>query len=312
MAFRLPPLNSLRLFEAAGRHLSFKLAADELGLTPSAVSHGIQGLEDWLGTPLFLRGRAGLTLTEVGVAYHPAVREALVRIATASEHCSRRGQRNEIRVSAAPTFAARLLLPRLDRFREREPDVSVVVDMVHQQIDLPRDGVDLAIRLGTGDWPGLTAERLLTEELLPLGAPTLRASYGKRADLRKMPLIHIRTVSDDWERWFAATGAGEVDLSGGLRVDTVQMAAEAAVAGRGLVLGRRPLMDSELEAGSLVPFAEQSLPSRTSYWLVGLPETMVRPEIRAFGDWLKSELGAMAANAQLQPAQRAQSEIPSP
>lgn len=295
LAFRLPPLNSLRLFEAAGRHLSFKLAADELGLTPSAVSHGIQGLEDWLGAPLFLRGRAGLTLTEVGVAYHPAVREALVRIATASEQCSRRGPRNEIRVSAAPTFAARLLLPRLDRFREREPDISVIVDMVHQQVDLPRDGIDLAVRLGTGDWPGLSAERLLTEELLPFGAPALRARFGESADLWEMPLIHVGTVTDDWQRWFAVTGVGDVDLSGGLRVDTVQMAAEAAVAGRGVVLGRLPLMDTELQAGSLVPFAEQAILSRTSYWLVGLPETMARPEIQIFRDWLKSELEAVTA-----------------
>lgn len=295
MAFRLPPLNSLRLFEAAGRHLSFKLAADELGLTPSAVSHGIQGLEDWLGAPLFLRGRAGLTLTEVGASYHPAVREALVRIATASEQCSRRGQRNEIRVSAAPTFAARLLLPRLDRFREQQPDISVIVDMVHQQIDLPRDGIDLAIRLGTGDWPGLTAEHLLTEELLPLGAPALRARFGESTNLWEMPLIHVGTVTDDWQRWFAVTGVGDVDLSGGLRVDTVQMAAEAAVAGRGVVLGRRPLMDAELQAGSLIPFAEQAILSRTSYWLVGLPETMARPEIQIFRDWLKSGLDAVTA-----------------
>ncbi len=302
MAFRLPPLNSLRLFEAAGRHLSFKLAADELGLTPSAVSHGIQSLEDWLGAPLFLRERGGLALTEVGVAYHPAVREALVRIATASAQCSNRGKRNEIRVSAAPTFAARLLLPRLDRFKERQPDVSVVVDLVHQQIDLPRDGIDLAIRLGTGDWPGLTAEHLLTEELLPLGAPALRARFGANTDLGEMPLIHVRTVSDDWQRWCAATGAGPVGLSGGLSVDTVQMAAEAAVAGRGIVLGRRPLMDAELQAGSLVPFATQAVLSRTSYWLVGLPETMARPEIGAFRDWLKSELDAVAGDRQVQSA----------
>ena len=290
-------MTRLRLFEAAGRHLSFKRAADELGVTPSAVSHGIQELEDWLGTRLFARGRPGLAFTEAGAGYFPAVRDALLLIATAGNRLPGRAASDRIRISVAPTFAARLLLPRLPRFRERHPDVSVVLDTAHEAVDVPRDDADLAIRMGRGDWPGLAAEHLLTEHLVPLCTPALKARLGEERDFRRLPLIHVTTVSRDWQAWSAATGIGPIHGDGGLKVDEIQMAADAAVAGLGLVLGRRPLMDAELAAGTLVPFCDRAVASDTGYWLVGLAETMARPTIRAFAAWLRGALAELRQTA---------------
>lgn len=290
MALRLPPLNMLRIFEAAARRLSFRLAAEELCVTPSAVSHGMQSLEDWLGTPLFERSRRGLALTEAGKAYYPAVRDALHMIVVATENIPGRRSGNQIRLSVTPTFGARVLLPRLVRFQELHPDVVVLIDTTHQQVEFPRGGADVAIRLGMGDWPGLAAEHLLAEQLLPVSTPELRDRYRHVTDLRALPLIHLTSVTQDWQAWSDAVGAGPVDSSRGLKVDTIQMATDAAVRGLGIALGRRPLVDEELESGILVPFREKSVVSQTAYWLVGLPHTMARQEIRAFRDWLLDEL----------------------
>lgn len=293
MAFRLPPLNTLRLFEAAGRHLSFKLAAQELGVTPSAVSHGVHGLEDWLGTPLFARGPRGLTLTEAGAAYLPAVRDALTVLSAASEQVPGRKPADHIKISAAPTFAARLLLPRLGRFRELHPETAVYIDTTHHHVEFPRDGADLAIRVGLGAWPGLQATKILEEELFPVCAPSLKERYADLGAVDDLPLIHVTTVAHDWDTWLQETGRSGVDTSRGLRVDTIQMAFDAAVRGMGIVMGRRPLVDAELESGALVPLVEQSVRPPTAYWLVGLPETMMRSDIQAFCRWLDEELAAL-------------------
>lgn len=290
MAMRLPPLNMLRIFEAAARHLSFRQAAEELCVTPSAVSHGIQGLEDWLGTPLFERGRRGLSLTDAGKAYYPGIRDALHMILVATERVPGRRASKQIRLSVTPTFAARVLLPRLARFSEAHPGVQVLIDTAHRQVDFPRDGVDVAIRLGTGHWQGLAAEHLMTEQLLPVSTPELRKRYRQVTDLRELPLIHVTSVTQDWQAWSDAVGAGPVDANRGLKVDTIQMAMDAAVRGLGVALGRRPLADPELEAGILVPFQDRPAVSQTAYWLVGLPDAMLRGDVRAFRSWLLEEL----------------------
>lgn len=290
---RLPPLNALRIFEAAARRLSFKLAAEELCVTPSAVSHAIQGLEDWLGTPLFERNRRGLCLTEAGKDYYPAVRDALHLIAVATDRVPGRRTSKQIRLSVSPTFASRVIMPRLAEFRELHPDISVLIGTAHRQVELSRNDMDLAIRLGTGNWPGLEAEHLLTERLVPVCSPEIREQYSGVTDLSDLPLIHVTSVTQDWQAWADATGAGSIDRGRGLKVDTIQMAIDAAVRGLGIALGRRPIIDQELEAGVLVPFSEREIVSRTGYWLVGLPETMLRSEIRAFRDWLVNDLNKL-------------------
>lgn len=270
--------------------MSFKRAAEELHLTPSAVSHGVQGLEDWVGTALFVRRRNGLAWTPAGASFHAAVHEALVLIASATEALPGRS-RKVVRISSAPTFGARLLLPLLGRFTASYPDISVILDTNHRQVDFPADDVDIAIRLGTGGWDGLSAELLLPERLIPVSTPELQERYWRSARLDDVPLIHVTTASQDWQAWAEGAGLGTVSLTKGLQVDTLQMALDAALAGFGVAIGRLPLCEQELATGRLVPFCETVVPSAAGYWLVSMQGAMRRPELRLFRDWLFRELG---------------------
>lgn len=290
MHHRLPPLNTLRLFEAAGRLLSFKAAAEELGVTPSAVSHGVQTLEDWLGAPLFHRRRRGITLTRAGAEYLPAVADALSLFATAADLVPRSYPGNALHISVAPTFASRLLLPRLHLFQARWPDISVSIDTTHRTVEFPRDGVDLAIRHGNGEWPGVHAECLFAETLIPVCAPALIERIGKTDRFCDAPLIHLTMLREDWQAWATACGRGTIDCERGLKVDTIQMAIEAAVQGMGIAIGRRPLVDPELNAGTLVTFCGDEVQSKSGYWLVTSEDALRRPEVKAFRKWLKEEL----------------------
>jgi DNA-binding transcriptional LysR family regulator len=296
MAFKLPPLNTLRFFEASGRLLSFKLAADELDVTPSAVSHGIQSLEDWLGVSLFARTSRGLTLTDAGADYLPAVGEALRVLAVASDRIPGRPPRKSLAISVAPTFGARILLPRLSGFRNLHPEITVHIDTAHQRVEFPRDGVDLAIRMGDGKWSDLATIHLLTEELVPVCSPELLKKLGPEASLCEAPLIHVTTASQDWAAWAERAGREPVDCKRGLMVDTIQMAFEAAVQGLGIAIGRLPLAAPELESGSLVPFGDPSVVPGTGYWLVGAPDAMQRREIISFRDWLLDELSEFCSD----------------
>ncbi len=293
MALRLPPLNSLRLFEAAGRHLSFKSAAEELDITSSAVSHGIQSLEDWLGVALFARTSRGLTLTDAGSDYLPAVRATLTLLASAVDQIPGKHPRSRLAMSVTPTFAARLLVPRLPRFTAMRPALGIDIDTSYRNVEFPRDGFDVAIRLGTGRWPGLAAVPLLTEILVPVCSPDLLNRTGAISSLCDAPLIHLTTVAEDWVTWARATSHGPIDCKRGLMVDTIQMSMDAAARGLGIALGRRPLVDEELAAGILVTIGMPSARAEAGYWLVGLPETMARPEIIEFRDWIQNEMSEL-------------------
>lgn len=290
MSSRLPPLNTLRLFEAAGRHGNFKLAARELGVTPSAVSHGVQALEDWLGSALFHRGGRAITLTSAGISYLPAVTGALALLASAADQASRSAG-NRLHISAAPIFASRMLIPRLPGFSEAHPHIAVSIDTSHNVVEFPRDGADLGIRRGHGTWPGLTAQLLLTERLVPVCSPLLFERLGG-TPLHEAPLIHLVGASEDWQAWADSCGEGEILSRKALKVDTAEMAFEAAVQGLGIAIGRRPFVDQELFAGTLVRYREQEMPCEAGIWLVALPETFRRPDVQIFRDWLFDELRA--------------------
>ncbi|CEJ14336.1 Glycine cleavage system transcriptional activator [bacterium YEK0313] len=283
MRQRLPPLNSLRVFEAAARLLSFKNAAEELLLTPSAVSHGIQALEQWLGTPLFVRGTRGIVLTEAGSAYYPKVQAALAMLAAASgELLVHHGRR--LTVSAAPTFASRLLMPRLAGFREAHPGIDVLVDTTRERIDFA-DGIDLAIRMGRGGWQGVVAEELLRETLVPVASPELAARLADR-EPSDAPLIHITSVAEDWAEWARKTGRALGDGPAGLSFDTLLLGYDAASRGLGVALGRLPLIDAELAAGTLVALWGPPVPANTGYWLVSAENRAGDPAIQAFRAWM--------------------------
>ena len=286
MSLRLPPLNTLRLFEAAGRHLNFKKAADELRVTPSAVSHGIQSLEAWLGVPLFFRTSRGLALTEAGAAYLPCVREALTTLALGSEKVPGRALTGTLAISSAPTFAVRWLVPNLPKFRVLYPDIEVVIDTSHRRVEFPVDGVDVAIRLGAEPSPKLDSIELVQETLFPVCSPDLLKKSGGKIDFSKATLIHVSSTSEDWSAWAKGVGLPNLDISRGLRFDTIQMAFEAAVQGLGVAIGRIPLVDADLAAGRLVRCHERSIGGSLGYWMVNAKESSHRPEIMTFRKWI--------------------------
>lgn len=298
MPLRLPPLSALRFFEAAGRHLSFKKAAEELNITPGAVSHGIAALEQALGAPLFVRETRKLTLTPEGADFLPYVAEAFSLIAIGARRLPGHAGGRPIAVSCAPTFASRWLLPRLAAFRERWPGVQVTVNTSSRRVGFPVDGFDLAIRLSRASQAGESWCRLFSERFLPVCAPALRARVvdgDGRFDPRAAPLIHVTSVSEDWAAWAAAAGVDWVAPpdgeggEGGLRVDTIQLALDAAVAGLGVALGRRPFVDRELAEGALVAVGPEVEAPESAYWLVGVEGADRRPDLRAFRRWLVAQ-----------------------
>ncbi|MFM0505843.1 LysR substrate-binding domain-containing protein [Paraburkholderia caffeinilytica] len=300
MPLRLPPLPALRFFEAAGRHQSFKLAAAELNVTPSAISHGIVGLEQSLGVELFVREPRGISLTAAGADYLSYVSEAFSLIAIGTQRLPNHRANRPIALSCAPTLASRWLLPRLAAFRARWPNANVTVDTSHRQVGFPVDGFDFAIRLSRAPVAGTAWTRLFGERLVPVCSPAylvdLRDAHGN-IDLRHATLIHVNSASEDWQAWFDGAALDGVvldgtDLNDGLRVDTIQLAFEAASMGLGVALGRRPLVDRDLASGALVEACPQTIISSTAYWLVSAHNTDSvenRPELLDFKQWLLSE-----------------------
>jgi LysR family transcriptional regulator, glycine cleavage system transcriptional activator len=295
MPQRLPPLNALRLFEAAARHRSFKLAAAELNVTPGAVSHGIGALEDMLGVELFVREPRGLSLSPAGEQYLPYIAEAFSLIAIGTRALPDRRKRRSVSITCAPTLAARWLVPRLADFRARWPHIDVSVDTSRRQAGFPVDGFDFGLRLSRGPVDGASWLRLFGERLVPVCSPGYRAMLaeaGGTPDLARATLVHVDTASQDWQAWIDGAGIDGLDLQGGLRFDTVQLAFDAAAAGLGVAIGRRPLVDRELEAGTLVEASATSIETQTAYWLCETPQAGTRADHAAFRSWLMEQAAA--------------------
>jgi LysR family transcriptional regulator, glycine cleavage system transcriptional activator len=283
------------VFEAAARHNSFRKAAEELNLTASAVSHGVQTLENWLGVELFSRETRGLRLTGAGRLYAPLVNQALGVLARATEQLPGRKATGTLSVSSAPTFASKILLPRIERFIARIPDIRVTIDTSHRLVDLTLDEFDVAIRFLATEKPASNWTLLAQETLTPVCSPSLRQKLGSPSNAEALsgaPLIHLTSVSADWHHWFRSSGMeAPASIEGGLRVDTMQMAFDAAARGLGVALGRHPLVDDDIESGRLVPLVDQTIPSGSCYWLVTSETDFQKPEVKLFRRWLLSELG---------------------
>jgi LysR family glycine cleavage system transcriptional activator len=299
MGLKLPPLSSVRVFEAAARHGSFKKAAEELNITASAVSHAVQNLEDWLGLALFRRGRGKLGLTEPGAAYAAAVGEALKVVADATARLPGRRSQGRLSISAAPGFASRWLMPRLSRFSARYPETGVDIETSLKAVDLSMEGIDAAIRLAPPSRAIPSWTRLLDEYLVPVCSPSLREKYAGLSGLElvaRTDLIHMTSISGDWAEWFRIVGAAlPANVRAGLRVDTVNMALDAARRGHGIALGRTPLFEAEIESGELVCLFDKSVPSGWSYWLVTMDADFQSQDVKNFRQWLLQEVGAAAA-----------------
>ncbi len=286
MKRKLPPLNSLRAFESAARHLSFTRAADELAVTQSAVSHQVSALEEWAGVPLFKRQGRAMVLTEAAVKFLPAVSTALDQIALAGRKLQAVDPAHGwLTVAVMPSFAAKWLVPRLADFHEKNPDMDVWIATFEDQTGALGSDIDVAIRYGRGDWPGLASVRIMSEELFPVCAPRLAASLNTPADLSHATLLHDE-LREDWAMWFAAAGLTGVDTARGPGFDDSGLLIQAAIEGLGVALGRSVLVKGDLDAGRLVRPFDVALAAEFAYYLVYPPDLESAPKIETFRAWL--------------------------
>jgi LysR family glycine cleavage system transcriptional activator len=288
---RLPALNALKAFEAAARHESFTRAAEELCVTQGAVSHQVKALEAELGLKLFIRERQRLAITEQGREYLAVLRDAFDRMALGTERLRQRQTSGVLTVSTSPDFAAKWLVNRLGRFSEAHPEIDLRVSATLHHVDFAREDVDVAVRHGEGDWPGLDAVRLSPEQLFAVCSPKLMA--GARAircpaDVLKRPLLHLDDWKD-WSRWLEAAGVFDHGALQGPVLNRASMVIDAAVDGQGVALARTTLAAWDLLNGRLVRPFPISLRLARTYWIVCPKATSKLPKIAAFRDWLLAE-----------------------
>lgn len=302
---RLPPLNALRAFEAVARHLSMKRAAEELHVTPAAVSHQIKGLEQHLGVPLFRRLNRALLLTDEGQLCLPGVREGFERLARAMDPLSARERRRVLVATVAPSFATRWLVPRLHRLAAAHPDLELRITAEMELADFRRDDVDVGIRFGAGTYPGMRSDRLFSDTVVPMCSPDQvggRPPPRKPADLVLYPLLHDDSLGKDptaidWASWLKAAGVDDPNPHRGAHFNHSDHALQAAISGLGVVLGRRALAESDVAEGRLIAPFELHLPLTFAYYLV-CPEPLAdRPKVAAFRAWLFDELRRPSAGA---------------
>jgi len=288
MRRRIPPLKSLRAFEAAGRHLSFTRAADELFVTQAAVSHQIKTLEEFLGLPLFIRRNRKLLLTDEGQNYWPKIRDMFENLTAATERVKSQVAGGPLTVSVVPTFATSWLIPRLSKFNNIYPEIEVRLKASDETVDFLREDVDVAIYYETGNYPGLHSVTLLNERLTPLCAPALLEGdipLSKPEDLKKHNLLHdFNTV--DWQRWLRLAKVKGIDLTHGPVFSHTSMVLQAAIFGQGIAMGHFVLSQADVSSGRLVQPFEMTMESDLSYGIVCPIESAQRPKIKAFIDWL--------------------------
>jgi LysR family transcriptional regulator, glycine cleavage system transcriptional activator len=297
MLRRLPPLNALKAFEAAARHESFTRAAEELCVTQGAVSHQVKALETELGLKLFTRERQRLIITEHGRDYLAVLRDAFDRIALGTERLRQRQSTGVLTVSTSPDFAAKWLVNRLGHFLEAHPEIDLRVSATMHHVDFAREDVDVAVRHGEGDWPGLDAVRLSPEHLFPVCSPKLMSgprAIREPADLLKHPLLHMEN-RQNWTRWLEAAGLRDTGAVHGPVLNRASMLIDAAVDGQGIALARTTLAAWDLINGRLVRPFPISLPLNKTYWIVCPKVTAALPKVTAFRNWLLAEAADDAA-----------------
>jgi LysR family glycine cleavage system transcriptional activator len=293
-------LNALRAFEASARGQSFSAAAAELNVTPAAVGQLVRSLEDWLGTPLFVRGsggRARLVATDVAERALPDIRAGFDRLSLGLERLKEGSANGVLTVTVSPAFAAKWLLPRIDRFQSAWPDTDVRLDTSLKLVDFVAQGVDIGVRYGAGIWPGVTAEKLMDEEIYPVCSPAVRRAGKWRAprDLARAALIHDLSVDShagfaSWDAWFESVGVSGAPATRGMKINNSAAVLQAAIDGHGVALARSVMARDDIAAGRLVRlFPEIAFTSALAYYVVYRPECASLPRLVAFRDWLVSE-----------------------
>jgi LysR family glycine cleavage system transcriptional activator len=298
---RLPALNALRAFEAAARHLSFTRAADELSVTPGAISQQIRQLEEYAGAPLFRRTGRQVLLTDAGQAALPLLSHAFELMAEAVHHMRAPARRDRLMISSAPSFAAKWLAPRLEKFQELNPEAEVWISADIAITDFNASDIDLAVRHGKGVYDGLRTEKIMSESVLPVCSPELLKGptpLRSPADLVNHTLLHDESPENDpsrpdWSTWLTARNVSTVDGRRGPRFTQSSLVVEAAAAGRGVALAKHAIAAGDLASGRLVaPFADGSSEIDFAYWIVWPKWRTPSKLARTFITWLKSEAAA--------------------
>ncbi|NIC07290.1 transcriptional regulator GcvA [Billgrantia bachuensis] len=295
-------LNALRAFEASARHQSFSAAAAELNVTPAAVGQLVRTLEEWLGTSLFHRASSGkvrLIPTEATERALPDIRAGFDRLTQGLERLKEGAASNVLTMTVSPAFAAKWLLPRIDRFQIACPDMDVRLDTQHKPVDFAAQRVDAGIRYGHGHWPGLVAEKLLEEEVYPVCSPGLLREHGRLlqpTDLVREILIHDLSMDGhtgfpSWNAWLQKAGVTAVGTGRGMQINNSAAVLQAAIDGHGVALARSVMARDDLAAGRLVRlFPQIAYASPLAYYLVYRPECVNLPRLRAFREWLFAEV----------------------
>ena len=292
MPRKLPPLNAVRAFEAAGRYLSFTDAAEELLVTQSAVSRHVGALEDWLGVKLFFRRQRGIELTARGEAYFRALSSSLDQI----DHATRRVRDNAdetlLRLKLPPTFAIRWLAPRLARFKALHPKIEMQITTSHNPGDFEREDVDVFVHSEFGAPSGEGYRRLFGEVLMPVCSPRLLQNglpLREPADLARHVLLSSTNRPRDWPLWLAGAGAPSLEMHDTITFDNAALAYQAAIDALGVVIAQRALIAEDLAAGRLVAPLPQQVSTQGAYYLAFHPNRPKAPRVAAFEAWLLAE-----------------------
>jgi LysR family glycine cleavage system transcriptional activator len=295
----------MRAFEAASRHLSFSRAAEELSVTPAAVSHHIKGLEARLGVKLFRRMSNGIKLTDAGEAYVPALRDGFDRLADANRRVMALGGRDYLTIRVAPSLAVKWLGPRLDRFHLAHPDIEMRIESAPVSVDFAHEPVDLAILPHSGSQPDMRVDALLRGEAFPVCSPRLpKANLPLHVpeDLVRYPLLHVAAGQPDtslpaWTVWLKAAGITGIDPMHGPRYPRASVALQAAIEGRGVALGSTVLATDDLATRRLVRLFHLSLTVERGYCIVCPRGRSDDPKVAAFRDWIMAEARAFEAGS---------------
>jgi len=291
----LLPLNALRAFDAAARHMSFKHAADDLSVTPAAISQQIRSLEDFLGVDLFRRTNRSLVLTEAAQMSLLPLKEGFERLEEAVDIIAGSKTSIVLKVSVSPSFASKWLVPRLASYYERRPDAIVKISATMQVTDFKAEDTDIAIRYGRGNYDGLQSEELLRETLFPVCAPGLfDGEAATPCAVLKHTLIHDDSSIEDesapnWTMWLKAAGVTAPDGMPAIHFNNNALAIEAAVAGRGVALARSAIAEEDIKAGRLIkPFGE-AVPVNFAHHIVYPKEKIKNERVQDFIEWLREE-----------------------
>ncbi|WP_019142158.1 transcriptional regulator GcvA [Noviherbaspirillum massiliense] len=288
---RLPNLAALRAFEAAARHQNFSRAADEIHVTHGAISHQVRMLEEELGVALFARHGKRIAITPEGEQFAAVLRRALGEVASAAEALKASSSQKKLTISALTSFAARWLAPRLGHFIEQYPDLEVMLQASNHLTDFVRESVDVAIRFGSGNYPGLTVEKVMDDWYYPVASPRFNRGQLPRTPQKLAQGMLLRCEGEPWAPWFRAAGVQLPEPTGGLIFQDSSMLIRAAAEGHGIALARHSIALTELQAGELVRLFDVATACPHSYYFVCPPSALQKPQVQAFRNWLFEELG---------------------